>query len=166
MGTGGDITVDTCAGTTFDTKISVYTDGCDPVATTCVDGNDDFCGLQSLVTWTSSPGVEYLVLVHSYGGQTGDFTLTTTCASAGPAIALTKTVGTVPAVCAATDTITVASGTPVYYCYDVENTGDVTFEFHTLDDDQLGSSSSTRPRRWLPAPPSRRSWRRRSAGHR
>ena len=138
MGTGGDITVDTCTGTSFDTKISVYTDGCDPVATTCVDGNDDFCGLQSSVTWTSSPGVEYLVLVHSYGGQTGDFTLTTTCASAGPSIALTKTVGTVPAVCAATDNITVASGTPVYYCYDVENTGDVTFEFHTLDDDQLG----------------------------
>ena len=138
MGTGGDITVDTCTGTTYDTKISVYTDGCDPVTTTCVGGNDDFCGLQSSVTWTSSPGVEYLVLVHGFSSGTGDFTLSTTCASAGPAIALTKTVGTVPAVCAATDTITVSSGTPVYYCYDVENTGDVTFEFHTLDDDQLG----------------------------
>ncbi len=139
MGTGGDITVDTCTGTTYDSKISVYTDGCDPVTTTCVGGNDDFCGLQSSVTWTSSPGVEYLVLVHGFSSNTGDFTLTTTCASAGPAIALTKTVGTVPAVCAATDAITVSSGTPVYYCYEVENTGDVTFEFHTLEDDQLGA---------------------------
>ena len=97
MGTGGDVTVDTCAGATYDTKISVYTDGCDPVTTTCVGGNDDACGLQSSVTWTSTPGVEYLVLVHGFSSGTGDFTLTTTCASAGPAIALTKTVGTVPA---------------------------------------------------------------------
>jgi hypothetical protein len=151
IGTGGDITVDTCTGTSFDTKISVYTDGCDPVATTCVGGNDDFCGLQSSVTWTSSPGVEYLVLVHAYGGATGDFTLTSTCASAGPAIALTKTVGTVPATCAATDTITVGSGTPVYYCYTVENTGDVTFEFHTLEDDQLGTLFANFPQTLPPA---------------
>ncbi len=26
----------------------------------------------------------------------------------------------------------------MYYCYQVENTGDVTFNFHDLDDDQLG----------------------------
>ena len=138
IGTGGEITVDTCTGTTYDTKISVYTNGCDPVNTTCVGGNDDGCGLQSLVTWISSPGVEYLILVHGYSTNTGDFTLSINCESPDPAIALTKTVGTVPAVCAATDNITVASGTPVYYCYEVVNTGGVAFEFHTLDDDQLG----------------------------
>ena len=54
------------------------------------------------------------------------------------AIALTKTVGTVPAVCATTDSISVATGTTVYYCYSAENTGAVTFEFHDLVDDQLG----------------------------
>ena len=138
IGTGDEITVDTCTGTSYDTKISVYTDGCDPVNTTCVGGNDDFCGLQSSVTWISSPGVEYLILVHGYSSGTGDFTLSINCESPDPAIALTKTVGTVPAVCAATDNITVASGTPVYYCYEVENTGGVTFEYHTLDDDILG----------------------------
>jgi hypothetical protein len=53
-------------------------------------------------------------------------------------ISLTKTVGTVAATCAATDSVTVASGTTVYYCYEVENTGGVTFEFHDLVDDQLG----------------------------
>jgi hypothetical protein len=62
-------------------------------------------------------------------------------ASAGQqaSIELTKTVGTVAGVCATTDTITVATGTDVYYCYQVENTGDVTFNFHDLVDDQLGT---------------------------
>ncbi len=58
---------------------------------------------------------------------------------AGPAISLTKTVGTTPAVCAPTDTITVGFGTEVTYCYTVENIGDTTFEFHDLEDDQLGT---------------------------
>ncbi|HOC42238.1 MAG TPA: hypothetical protein PKJ99_04385 [Thermoanaerobaculales bacterium] len=56
-----------------------------------------------------------------------------------PAIVLTKTVGTVAGVCATTDEITVATGTDVYYCYQVENTGDMTFEVHDLVDDQLGT---------------------------
>jgi|GEM_PF-1344800 len=58
---------------------------------------------------------------------------------ANPAISLTKTVGTTPGVCAAGDNITVTAGTEVYYCYQVENTGDVAFNFHDLVDDQLGT---------------------------
>ena len=54
-------------------------------------------------------------------------------------ISLTKTVGTVPATCAATDAITVPFGTPVYYCFTVENTSGVTFNFHDLVDDHLGT---------------------------
>ena len=64
---------------------------------------------------------------------------TVTVQAANPAISLTKTVGTVPGVCAVTDTITVATGTEVYYCYQVENTGGVTFEYHDLVDDQVGT---------------------------
>ena len=56
----------------------------------------------------------------------------------GPAITLTKTVGTVPAVCATTDNITIGAGETVYYCYEVENTGDITFNFHDLADSALG----------------------------
>lgn len=55
------------------------------------------------------------------------------------AINLTKTVGTVPGVCATTDEITVGAGTTVYYCYVVENTGDVTLNFHDLVDSELGT---------------------------
>lgn len=56
----------------------------------------------------------------------------------GGGITLTKTVGTVPAVCATTDEISVNSGTEVYYCFEVENVGTDTFELHDLVDDQLG----------------------------
>lgn len=54
-----------------------------------------------------------------------------------PSIVLTKTVGTAPG-CATTDNITVAFGTSVNYCYQVENNGSVTLNSHTLFDDVLG----------------------------
>ncbi len=63
----------------------------------------------------------------------------------GASILLTKTVGTDPGACATTDSITVASGTTVTYCYEVENTGDQSFDSHTLDDDQLGTLLSNFP---------------------
>ena len=56
-----------------------------------------------------------------------------------PAILITKTVGLVDGVCAATSTITVPAGTEVYYCYTVTNTGDATPNLHDLDDDVLGN---------------------------
>jgi hypothetical protein len=53
-------------------------------------------------------------------------------------ISLVKTVGTTPGVCAATNSVTVTTGTDVYYCFQATNTGTVTFEFHDLVDDHLG----------------------------
>lgn len=52
--------------------------------------------------------------------------------------ALGKTVGTTPAACAPTTDITVASGTDVYYCLTVTNTGAVTLTNHTVSDPILG----------------------------
>jgi hypothetical protein len=52
---------------------------------------------------------------------------------------LVKTVGTTPGVCAATDSITVAPGATVYYCYAVTNTGDITLGLHDLVDSELGT---------------------------
>ena len=73
-GNGNTLTADVCTNTFFDTKISVYCGDCDtPI---CVDGNDDFCGLQSQVSWCTEAGTEYLILVHGFGGQSGDFELT------------------------------------------------------------------------------------------
>jgi hypothetical protein len=77
-GTGNEITADTCyTGTAnYDSKISVYCPDCaDPV---CIGGNDDapacFAG-GSTFTWCSQAGASYYILVHGYGGATGNFEL-------------------------------------------------------------------------------------------
>ena len=74
QGTGTTMTASVCTGTLFDSKISVYCGTC--AAPTCIDGNDDFCGLQSSVSWCSQNGATYLILVHGFGGDSGPFELT------------------------------------------------------------------------------------------
>ena len=49
-------------------------------------------------------------------------------------IDLTKTVGIIPNRCATTEIIVVSAGTPLYYCYVVQNTGNITLTTHTLQD--------------------------------
>ena len=80
-GDGTDVTLDLCNGNTgFDTKLGVFEGPCE--ALVCVDGNDDFCGLQSSVgPITTVIGTEYFVYVTGFGTSTGDFELTMTCAS-------------------------------------------------------------------------------------
>lgn len=57
-----------------------------------------------------------------------------------PSIVLTKTVGDEADVCAGTDNFELPPyGGTVYYCYTVENTGNVTLPLHTLDDSELGN---------------------------
>ncbi|HSH03445.1 MAG TPA: M36 family metallopeptidase [Anaerolineae bacterium] len=53
-------------------------------------------------------------------------------------ISLEKTVST-DGSCGTTNTLTVNTGTPVYYCYTVTNTGSVSLTVHDLMDDQLGT---------------------------
>ena len=78
----GPVTLTTCGGPfDYDTKISVYTDGCGTL--TCIDGNDDNCvggasGLLSTVEFEAVGGT-YLVLVHGFVSLTGDFELTLNC---------------------------------------------------------------------------------------
>ena len=79
VGTGTRITASTCGPLfDYDTKISVFCRSCDePI---CIDGNDDNCpdganALLSTVTWCSQKGAEYLILVHGFEGQEGDFEL-------------------------------------------------------------------------------------------
>jgi hypothetical protein len=69
-------TASMCGGTTYDSKIRVFEGTCG--ALTCVVGNDDFCGLQSQVTWNYTPGTTYYILVHGFGTATGAFTLNLT----------------------------------------------------------------------------------------
>ena len=88
-GTGGDLVVSLC-GSAYDTRLSIFTGSCG--AFTCLDGNDDACGLQSEVTVSTAAATTYYVLVNGFNGQTGDFTLTIdepppandTCGDAAP----------------------------------------------------------------------------------
>lgn len=83
QGGGGNITASLC-GSSFDTKIGVFSGSCG--ALVCVTGNDDFCGLQSQVTFNATDGVEYYILVTGFGAATGNFTLNVTgaCGAVGP----------------------------------------------------------------------------------
>jgi len=80
LGTGGEMTIDTCnTATDYDSRIAVFTGDC-PRGLTCVAHDDNSCGLQASVTWMSEAGEKYLVLVHGTGAQTGNFELTVWCA--------------------------------------------------------------------------------------
>jgi subtilisin-like proprotein convertase family protein len=73
-GTGNFMTASLCTGATnFDSKLGVFCLDC--AEPTCVDGNDDSCGLQSETTSCTQLGRTYRVLVHGFGGQTGPFEL-------------------------------------------------------------------------------------------
>jgi hypothetical protein len=59
-----------------------------------------------------------------------------------PDMTFDKTVGLDAGSCAATDEISVPAGgggTDVTYCYSIENTGNVSLTYHTVEDDQLGT---------------------------
>lgn len=76
IGTGGQIRVDTCNTSGFDTKLTVVCLGCDDQV--CVGANDDgpgCSGFTSDLQFPSEAGTEYLVFVHGFGGATGTGTL-------------------------------------------------------------------------------------------
>jgi hypothetical protein len=79
VGTGTRITASTCSSLFgCDTKISVFCRSCDePI---CINGNDDNCPdgaspFLSTVSWCSQVGAEYLILVHGFESEVGDFEL-------------------------------------------------------------------------------------------
>ncbi len=74
VGTGNTMTASLCDETVYDSRLSVYCNSCDEP--TCVDGDEDGCNLQSIVSWCSQPDAVYLILVHGFGNDVGDFTLT------------------------------------------------------------------------------------------
>jgi hypothetical protein len=78
-GTGNTFSADLCTGTSWDSKITVFEGTCANLI--CVDGNDDFCSLQSRVDWFAENGIDYYILVHQYGAGGGAFTLTLDCTS-------------------------------------------------------------------------------------
>ena len=84
VGTGGNMTISLC-GSAYDTKLGVYTTP-DCVTYTCVTGNDDAVApsacafsLQSEVSFLSTLGTTYHVVVNGFSGATGAFTMEVVC---------------------------------------------------------------------------------------
>lgn len=78
VGNGGMITVSLC-GSGYDTKVGVFSGTC--AGLVCVGGNDDFCGLQSQTTFSSTAGTTYYILVTGFSSASGAFTMNVTCAA-------------------------------------------------------------------------------------
>ncbi len=83
QGWGGSMTASLCGSTLEDTKMAVYTGTCG--AFTCVAGNDDACGLQSAVTWSSTASTTYYIYVYAFTvGDEYSFNLSVSCGSNNP----------------------------------------------------------------------------------
>lgn len=78
-GDGSNVVLGLCLGTAFDTQLALYTGTCG--ALICNSSNDDSCGLQSQLTFTTVAGVVYFVRVFGYFGSSGPFQISMTCTS-------------------------------------------------------------------------------------
>ncbi|MCB0795133.1 MAG: T9SS type A sorting domain-containing protein [Flavobacteriales bacterium] len=79
-GTGTDVSLATCGQAGYDTKISVFSGGCN--ALVCEAGNDDAVGCggnTSELLFFAENGVPYLVLVHGFNAAAGPFSLSMDC---------------------------------------------------------------------------------------
>ena len=77
-GTGDDVEFALCdLATNYDTKLAVFEGSCD--ALSCIDGNDDECETQSVVSINSVPGTDYFIYVSGFGSNIGTFGLSVTC---------------------------------------------------------------------------------------
>ncbi len=79
VGTGATVTADTITGTSFDSKLSVYT-GPNCATLSCVTMNDDIsAGFRSKVAFATTPGQIYWILVHAFSTNTGTYSLNVYC---------------------------------------------------------------------------------------
>ncbi|HUN80314.1 MAG TPA: thrombospondin type 3 repeat-containing protein, partial [Phycisphaerae bacterium] len=77
----GHVTVSHC-GSGFDTKVAIYHTNAAcacPTSASAFSCNDDFCSLQSQVTFASVAGSKYLIRVGGYSSATGTGTMNISC---------------------------------------------------------------------------------------
>jgi hypothetical protein len=117
-GTGNTITASLC-GSSYDTKIQLLS-GATCAATTCITGNDDYCGTQSQISWSSVLSTNYYIFVGGYSGATGNYSLTVSCVIPTPpncSVYTAPTNGSVLSCATANLTwdVPVGGGTPTQY---------------------------------------------------
>jgi hypothetical protein len=82
-GNGSVVTASLCAGTAYDSYINAYSGSACGTYTACVGSNDDGCGTQSTITFSTVVGTKYYILVNGFAGATGAFSLAITCCVPG-----------------------------------------------------------------------------------
>lgn len=94
---GDEVTLDLSLST-FDTKIRVFTGVCGDL--TCLDGDDDGgAGLTSLITFPTTVGTVYYVLVHGFSDNAGEYTLDVSCVAPATCSAAVTDGGVVEETC-------------------------------------------------------------------
>lgn len=89
-GNGNMLTLSTCTGTAYDSKIFVFRQCGTPCSSStliCVAGNDDFCGLQSTVSFASVTGQIYKVALTGFGAGAGPYTISLANGAAASGVA-------------------------------------------------------------------------------
>jgi hypothetical protein len=141
-GNGDYFRVSTCNGSTFNTKVAVYSGSCGTL--NCVASNDDFSGCgngtQSQVSWQSVNGTDYFILVGGSSGVQGVFQLKLECFPClTPTVAGTILVSPLPSISTVNDSYTISlSG----------NTGNVTLwefsqnNFSTVSNTELSDGNN------------------------
>ncbi len=83
VATSNSTTVTTCDNTNFDSEIGIFSGTCGSLV--CVAGSDgDGCGTSDeTVTFATTVGATYYIMIQGHGGATGTFSLSLTCASVG-----------------------------------------------------------------------------------
>jgi len=79
LGNGGSVTIDTCSFADFDTALRVSPGDCATGEVACDDDSCGDSGLQSSVTFASTPGDVYAVALGGFAGLQGTATLTVRC---------------------------------------------------------------------------------------
>jgi len=77
-GTDGVLTASLCSAASYDTRLTVFQGGC--AAPTCIGGANNTCGNRESISWCSTVGTPYLILVHGSSAE-GTFTLAMSTAS-------------------------------------------------------------------------------------
>jgi hypothetical protein len=80
-GNGQNTIISLCSAYDYDTQLNAYSGSCSGL--TCVTGIDDFCYVGSQISFPTTSGTTYYVLVQGWGGDQGDYTISRTCYS-GP----------------------------------------------------------------------------------
>ncbi|MDX2362007.1 MAG: HYR domain-containing protein [Crocinitomicaceae bacterium] len=97
-GDGTDWTASTVGGATnYDTKLWIFEGACGSL--NCIDGNDDFGSVQSQVSFPTTVGLAYYVIVGGWSSSEGNYDLTLTNVETEAPVADLATLGDINGVC-------------------------------------------------------------------